>query len=443
MSGAARPAGAGAGPVAAVPLRRNRGFRLLWAGQVVSDTGTDAAMIAYPLLVLALTHSPVIAGVVGTLESAVVLVLGLPGGAISDRLDRRRTMVVCDTGRAGVLAVLTVVVAVHLVAWPVVLAVAVIDGGANVLFRPSASAALPVIVAGEQLEQAWAATQGRTYAAGLAGPALGGFLFGLGRAVPFAFDAVSYLVSAAAVSQIRGTFRAEPSAGRKALRQEITDGLHLVWHHRLLRTVIPSASLANFAFNGVLFTITLALRRHGTAPGVIGLAQAGIGLGGVLGAVIAPRLTGRWPLRHLVIAIGVAGTVMLAVAAFLVLSPLVAVPVAAGVVLAPAANAALLAALQRATPPDMLGRVNSSMYLVSMSLAWLAPLTSGLLVEHYSGQWAMTAFTVAMGTSVIMYVALPGLPGTPGAATPPPRPEPPPSQGRSSAAGGEQDPPAE
>ena len=67
----------------------------------------------------------------------------------------------------------------HLVTWPVVLAVAVIDGGANVLVDPSASAALPAIVADQQLERAWAATEARTYAAGLAGPALGGLLFGL------------------------------------------------------------------------------------------------------------------------------------------------------------------------------------------------------------------------------------------------------------------------
>ena len=201
---------------------------MLWIGQVLSDTGTEAALIAYPLLILALTHSPIIAGLVGTVDLVVQLILGLPGGAISDRLDRRLTMIVCEAGRAAVLALLAALVLVHLVTWPVVLAVAVIDGGANVLFVPSASAALPAIVADVQLERAWAATEARTYAASLAGPALGGFLFGLGRAVPFVGDAVSYLVSAGAVSRIRGKFRAEPSGGRKALWREVIDGLHLV-----------------------------------------------------------------------------------------------------------------------------------------------------------------------------------------------------------------------
>jgi MFS family permease len=402
-------AAAATGATPPVPLRRNRGFRLLWIAQVVSDTGTEASLIAYPLLILALTHSPVIAGLVGTVRMVVQLILGLPGEALSDRLDRRLTMIVCDSGRAVVLALLAALVLVHLVSWPVVLAIAVIDGGANVLFNPSASAALPAIVADEQLEQAWATTQGRTYAAGLAGPALGGFLFGLGRAVPFAGDAASYLVSAAAVSRIRGKFRAESSGGRTALWREAVDGLHLVWRIPLLRIVVFQAPLLNFAFNGVIFTITLALRQHGTAAGTIGLAQAGIAVGGVFGALIAPRLQGRLPLRRLIIVIAMVGTAMFGAAALVVPSTLVALPVAATVLLAPTASAALFAAMQRATPRDMLGRVSSSVYQASMGLAVLAPLTSGLLVEHFSGQWAMAAFAAAEGISLIISVALPGL----------------------------------
>lgn len=391
-----------------VPLRRNRGFRLLWIGQVLSDTGTEAAFIAYPLLILALTNSAAIAGLVGTVSLVVRLILGLPGGAVSDRLDRRLTMIVCDTVRAAVLAVLVVLVLLHLVTWPVVLAIAAIDGGAGVLFDPSASAALPAIVADEQLERAWAATEARSYAAGLVGPALGGFLFGLGRAVPFAADAASYLVSAAAVSRIRGKFRAEPS-GRKALWREVIDGLQLVWHNPLLRAVVIQAPLVNFAFNGALFTVTLALRRHGTAPGIIGLTQAGIAVGGLLGAIIAPRLQGRLPLRRLVIVMTTVGTALFGVAALLLPSTLVALPVAANILLAPAANAALIAAMQRATPDDMRGRVNSTVLQAALSLTALAPLTSGLLVEHFSGQWAMAAFAATTGIAAILCVVLPGL----------------------------------
>jgi len=408
MSAAAQPA-AETGATPPVPLARNRGFRLLWIGQILSDTGTEAALIAYPLLILALTRSPAIAGVVGTAEMAVQLILGLPGGAISDRLDRRLTMIVCDTGRGLVLALLAVLVLLHLVTWPVVLAVAVIDGGASVLFNPSASAALPGVVADEQLERAWAATEARTYAAALAGPALGGFLFGLGRAVPFVADAVSYLVSAGCVSRIRGKFRADPPRERKALWREVIDGLHLVWHQPLLRAVVIQAPLINFAFNGVIFTVTVALRQHGTPPVVIGLAQAGIGLGGLLGALIAPRVQGRLSLWQLATLVAAAGAALFGVAAVLLPSTLVALPVAVTLVLAPSANAALFAAMLRAAPEDMRGRVNSTVVQAAMGLAALAPLTAGLLVEHVSGQWSMAAFAAAMAVAAIMCLTLPGL----------------------------------
>jgi MFS family permease len=394
---------------APVQLRHNSAFRMLWIGQVLSDTGTDVALIAYPLLILALTRSPAIAGAVGTVRLLVQLVLGLPGGALSDRLDRRQTMMVCDSARAVVLGLLCALVLLHVVTWPVVLAVAVIDGALNVLFDPSATAALPGIVANEQLEQAWAATEARSYAANLAGPAIGGFLFGLGTAIPFLGDALSYLVSVATVSRIRGSFRPQPASGRKALWRETADGIRVVWQHPLLRAVIIQAPLMNFAFTGVLYTITLALRRHGTAPGIIGLAQAGIAVGGLAGALIAPKLQGKFSLWRLAIGLTTIATVLFAVAALTIPSVLVAVPVAVTFLLAPTANAALFAAMLRVAPQDMRGRVNNTLILAATGLAAIAPLTAGLLVENFSGRWAIAAFAAAIGAAAVMCVTMPGL----------------------------------
>jgi MFS family permease len=276
-----------------VPLRRNAGFRMLWIGQLLSGTGSEIGLLAYPLLILALTHSAVLAGLVGTARAITVLCLQLPAGALADRFDRRLTMITCDAMRAVLLALLGILIAVHLASWPVVLIVSMIEGGAGTIFDPSASAALPIIVADGQLEEAWAATEARTYSAGLAGPALGGALFGLGRAVPFLADAVSYAVSLGTVSRIRGRFRPQQTAGRKALWREVADGLRLVWQVPILRAVVITAPLVNFAFTGVFFTITLALRQHGTSTAVIGLVQAAVMVGGLLGAVVAPRLQGR------------------------------------------------------------------------------------------------------------------------------------------------------
>jgi MFS family permease len=392
-----------------VPLRHNKDFRMLWTGQLLSDTGSQIGGLAYPLLILALTHAVVLAGVAGTARAITLLCLQLPAGALADRFDRRLTMIICDTMRAVLLGVLAVLVVAHLASWPVVMAVSVIEGGAGAIFTPAAAAALPGIVPDGQLEQAWATTEARAYGASLAGPALGGVLFGLGRAVPFLADAVSYGVSFGTVSRIRGRFRPENAAGRKALWREVADGLRIVWQAPVLRAVVIQTPLVNFAFTGVIFTITLALRQHGTSTAVIGLVQATIAAGGLLGAVAAPWLQRRMRLATLATAITLAGALLFGAAALLVPSPLVAAPVALALLLAPAANAALGAVALRSAPEEMRGRVINTVIMAATALAALAPLMAGLLVQHVSGAWAVGAFAATTAAAAVLCLILPGL----------------------------------
>lgn len=391
------------------PLRRNKDFRMLWTGQLLSDTGSRISGLASPLLILALTHSPVIAGVAGTVQAVTGICFQLPAGALADRFDRRLTMIACDITRAVLLAALAALIVAHLASWPVVVAVTAITGGAGALFTPAAAAALPAIVPDAQLEQARAATEARSYAASLAGPALGGALFGLGQAVPFLTDAVSYAASFGTVSQIRGRFRPEDATGRKALWREVADGLRFVWRVPVLRAAAIQIPLVNFAFTGVIFTVTLALRQHGTPTGEIGLVQAAIAAGGLLGAIVAPRLQGRMRLATLAAAISVAGALLFGAAALLVPSPLVAAPLALALLLAPAANAALVAVVLRSAPEDMRGRVTNTVVMAATTLAALAPLIAGLLVQHLSGAWAAGAFAATMATAAVLCLALPGL----------------------------------
>ena len=382
---------------------------MLWIGQLLSDAGSQIGLLAYPLLILALTHSAVLAGVVGTTRAITRLCLQLPAGALADRFDRRRTMIICDSMRAVLMALLGLLIVARLASWPVVLVVSLIEGGASALFDPAATAALPGIVPDGQLEEAWAATEARTYGASLAGPALGGVLFGLGRAVPFLADAVSYAVSFGTVSRIRGRFRPKQGAERKGLWREVADGLELLWQVPTLRAVLITAPLMNFAFNGVTFTITLALRQHGTSTAVIGLVQAAIMTGGLIGAVVAPRLQGRLQLGTAVTVITLTGALLFCGAALLIPSPLVALPVAMDLLLAPTVNAALFAVMLRSTPEEMRGRVFNSVVMVATALATLAPLTAGLLVQHLSGVGAIGAFAATMAVAAGLSLIMPGL----------------------------------
>jgi hypothetical protein len=182
-------------------------------------------------------------------------------------------------------------------------------------------------------------------------------LFGLGRAVPFLADAVSYGVSSGTVSRIRGRFRSDGAAERKGLWREVADGLQFVWRVPILRAVLIHAPLVNFSFTGVIFTITLPLRHRGTSTVVIGLVQAAIAAGGLLGAIAAPRLQGRMRLGTLAAVISLAWALLFGTSALL-----------------------------------MRGPITNTVVTVATALAAVAPLIAGPLVQHASGPWAIGAF---------------------------------------------------
>ena len=93
------------------PLWRNRDYLLLWGGQLISLTGTNVSQVAFPLLTLALTHSAAQAGLVAAARGAPLVALMLPAGALVDRWNRRRVMIVCDVGRALAMGALAVALA--------------------------------------------------------------------------------------------------------------------------------------------------------------------------------------------------------------------------------------------------------------------------------------------------------------------------------------------
>jgi predicted MFS family arabinose efflux permease len=137
---------------------------------------------------------------------------------------------------------------------------------------------------------------------------------------------------------------------------------------------------------------------------VIGGAQAVIMAGGLIGAILAPQIRTRVSVRQALLLLTGSGALMMLVAAAIMPSPAVAVPLAVPLVLSPATNAALFAIMLRGTPPSMHGRVTNSIFQVATALAALAPLASGLVVERASAGWAMVLFAAAL--AVVVPIAL-------------------------------------
>jgi MFS family permease len=189
--------------MASVPLRRNREFRLLWSGQAVSALGSQITLVAYPLLVLAVTGSAAKAGVVGFARQLPIAVLALPAGALADRMNRKHLMVTCDAVRAVALASIPIAIVAGSVPYPLIVLVAVIDGAGFVFTYVTERGAMRQLVAPEQLgERSLRTSHGSSARCSLARPSEG-FCSRSGRRFPLVADSVSYAASAASKLLIR------------------------------------------------------------------------------------------------------------------------------------------------------------------------------------------------------------------------------------------------
>src|SRR6266550_2840159 len=180
-------------PMAA--LWRNREFVLLQLGQLLSSAGTSSTTIAYPLLALALTHSPAKAGIISFARLIPYALFGLVSSLAADRWNRKRLMIAADAVRAAAVGALAATILLDRAEFWQIPIVAFVEGTGATFFSASSAGALRAIVPAVQLPAAVGAQRVGEASVNLAGPPLGGALFSVGRAIPFVFDAASYLSS--------------------------------------------------------------------------------------------------------------------------------------------------------------------------------------------------------------------------------------------------------
>ncbi len=216
-------------------------------------------------MVLAITGSAAQAGLLLGISTGTYLLVGLIAGALVDRWNRKRTMVWCEVGRAALTATVPIALLWNAVTLPQLYAVAVATGVLTVLFQTANSTALPNIVRQEQLPAALGATHAASSALGIVGAAIAGAAYALGRAVPFAFNAISFVVSALALRSIRAEFQEDDArpqaASARQLVAEIRQGLAWVWGQPVVRllTVVEAADGLRY---GAGYLIIIELARH-------------------------------------------------------------------------------------------------------------------------------------------------------------------------------------
>ncbi|WP_248581690.1 MFS transporter [Nocardioides sp. InS609-2] len=368
----------------ATSVWRNRDFRLIWGGQTASDFGTGLTMLAYPLLMLALTHSPTQAGALSAVCTLPYLLLGLPAGALADRWNRKRVMIICDLCRA------VTVFSIPLTLWlghvtPVQLYVTGFLGGVFFVFFSAADAgALPNVVEKDQLTSAVAAQQATSSATAVVAPPLGGSLFQIFRGLPFLIDAISYLASAIVLSAARLEFQQPREQTQTKLRSDIVVGVRWLWTHPAIRTVAIAAAGLQLAMAGAELVVIIAAQREDASPAVIGAMLSAVGIGGVAGSILASRLKARFEFGHILLSVmwcQAALWVLIGLFAHVVLliAPLLVVFVATAQIFGIAALSYQLSA----TPDHLQSRVGTAFKLIAWSSFPLGAGIAGVLLGRF------------------------------------------------------------
>jgi MFS family permease len=386
---------------------------LLQVGQALSTAGSSSSAIAYPLLVLAVTHSPAKAGLVGFARLVPYGVFALFAGVASDRLDRKLLMLVSDVVRALALASLGVALAVGHVSFSQILIVAFVEGSLFAVFNVAEIGALRSVVAPRQLPLAAAAEQARIGTVELVGPPLGGVLFGAARSLPFLVDAVSYLFSLGSLVAMRTPFQEEREPEPEAnLRVQLAEGFRWLWSHHFLRTCAVLFTWVNLVFEALLLVLIVAGRRQGLSGGEIGVLVAVIGACLLIGSAFSPWLQQWLSMRTLVLG---ALWINTCVGVFL-LDPSVYVLLAGAVpsvLITPTVNAVVIGYRTAIVPDRLVGRVTSVMRTLALFGSPLGPLIAGLLLDSLSERETVAVFTALLLALALIATASPSIRAAP------------------------------
>ncbi len=365
--------------MASTPLRHNREFALLWSGQAISQLGSQISLVAYPLLALAVTGSPAKAGLVAFARNVPIALLALPAGLLADRVNRRHLMVATDGVRALVMASIPIMAASGRVPYTLIVLVAAVDGAGYVLTTVAERGAIRQLVAPEQLGEAVARNESRTFGAMLAGPPVGGLLFGLGRAVPFVADAASYAISTVSKLLIRADFQEARVDGTVGNARE---GLRWLWQRPFMRNCMLLFAGSNPIFTGLYLLVVVLAKRHGASSALVGVMLGIAAAGGLLGALLAPAFQRRLTAR--VALVGESWVLALSIPLLLIAhgAVLIGAILAAAELITPVTNSFVVGFRVALAPDRLQGRVQAASTLVSLSAGWVGPLAVGFLVQR-------------------------------------------------------------
>ena len=378
-------------------LGRNRDFLLLMLGQAGSLVGSSMTTLALVMLAYAITESAALAGLVSAVYGVGLVAMMLPAGAIVDRVDRKKVMIVTAVGGAVVLVSIPVAAAMWSVTFWHLVVVAGLVGALGCFYHPAEMAALKEVVPPVQMGAAMAANQGRAATASLIGPPAAGLLYGIGRTLPFLVDALTFASAAVCTALVRRPLPAPHRPSRQHLVGDVVEGVRWLRRARPVRDLVVSTMVSNIAFTGAATTVLLALQQAGAPPSQLGLLQASYGIAGVVGSLLAGAVLRRAAVGAIV------RTVFWLLAGFELSLTLHAsiwwlgLFVALGYLVVGPSNTAMSAYQVHVTPPTMLGRSEAAASFGRVVMIPIGSAAAGLLLEAVGRVPTTLVFAVTMG----------------------------------------------
>ncbi|MGW4330993.1 MFS transporter [Nocardia sp. NPDC004573] len=272
----------------------NRNFVLLWSGNAISLVGCYCISISYPIIVLAMTGSSIMAGWVAFSFTLATLLLQMPAGKIADSFNRRRILIACQgVGLAAIsLAALVAVLRPPGAAFMWCFT-AFAEGSALVLFQICEVPVIRDVVREEHRTTAYSFFEAEQPIAIMIGRAFGAAIAGIARWLPFLVNALSYLFCLATLLAMKPVARSEPSLSMDRLGQGNTrmlEGVRIVWNHPFLRTTTLIAGLSSMIAQVAIMLILVHMHTDGGSGWTTGLVLGAGGVGGLIGSIVAPRL---------------------------------------------------------------------------------------------------------------------------------------------------------
>lgn len=379
---------------------------------MLSTIGSESTAIAYPLLVLAVTHSPAEAGVVGFLRILPWALFGFVAGVVTDRLPRKRVMITGDVVRVVLMATVVAAVAVGHITFEQIAIVAFIEGSMYVFFNIAEIGALRSVVPPQQLPTAAAAEQARYSTVTLVAPTLGGALFGIGRMFPFLAGAISPGFSLGTLLAIRTPFERERETDESPWRSQLAQGFRFLWGRPFLRSCALLFTWTNLAFEGIILAFIVIAKRQGLTSTEIGLLIAGFGACSLLGSAASPWFQKRLSMRTIVV---LSLWLQVGTVGFLV-DPSVYVLLGCTVPMAcffPTVNAVVIGYRVAVTPDHLTGRVNSVARTIALCGAPLGPLAAGVMLGSLSARDTIAIFTALLAALALVASLLPSIRNAP------------------------------